>query len=44
MADKELNIVVRVLDQATKEIKKVENDLKGFAERNKATFQKMAVA
>jgi hypothetical protein len=43
MADKELNIVVRVLDQATKELKKVQGDLNSFAERNKATFQNMAV-
>lgn len=43
MANKELNIIVKVTDQATKQLQAVSKDVESFAERNKATFQKMAV-
>lgn len=43
MANKELNIVVKVTDQATKQLQKVQWQVEDFANRNKATFQKMAL-
>jgi hypothetical protein len=44
MANKEIWIVLKVVDQATAGIKKVSWELSWFAERNRDTFQKMAVA
>ena len=43
MANKEINIVIKAIDEATKTIKGIGDWLSWFAEKNKATFAKMAV-
>ena len=43
MANKELNIIINAIDRATAPIKKVGGELSSFAEKNKRTFQKMAI-
>ena len=42
MANKDLNIIIRATDQASKTIKDIGGGLENFAERNRRTFQKMA--
>lgn len=44
MANKEIGIVIKVMDQATTWLKWVWNKLNNFAKKNEALFQKMAIA
>lgn len=43
MANKEINIIIKAVDEATKTLKGIGDWLSWFAEKNKATFTKMAV-
>lgn len=43
MANKDLQIIISAIDKATAPIKKIGDNLSWFAERNKASFQKMAI-
>lgn len=42
MSNKELNIIVKVTDQASKQLQAVSKDVESFANKNKAVFEKMA--
>jgi len=43
MADKNINIILKVVDKMTKDLKKAGWSLNSFAKKNEATFKKMSV-
>lgn len=43
MASKDLQLVISAVDKASREIKDIWNNIQGFAQKNRKTFQRMAV-